>query len=316
MAKLDHVQQKKLNPADELRDMLDSLAERQANIKSMTQADVLTLFQDLDAAQDLFAQLEAAGTDMLPEQGRFDSVLAKMHRSSRRLLKIVGGPAALTEHRPVPAPDHVERWWWYVDEVVVIWRNRFFKRMAITVGAIIAIIGAIVLAFNTILAPSPEAIARVEAESDAFNALSQLDYEGALAELEQGLAVVPGDTELLTIQGITHELFGEPNLANQSFEQAKANANDPVFFHLGRGQIYLRTNQNEKAEEDARIAIELNDEMSMAWLLLGQSLEAQGKEFEAIPAYQQAGDLAMENGDNEVVVLARMAMGRIGGLTP
>ena len=78
MAKLDRLQQKKLNPADELRELLDTLADRQTSIKSMTQADVLTMFQDLDTAQDLFIQLEETGLDTLPEQGRFKSLLTTL----------------------------------------------------------------------------------------------------------------------------------------------------------------------------------------------------------------------------------------------
>jgi tetratricopeptide (TPR) repeat protein len=172
-------------------------------------------------------------------------------------------------------------------------------------------LGLIVLVFNTILAPSPEAIARVEAENDAMTAFEAGNYERALVTVEQGLAVVPNDPGLLILKGIFQELLAE-DVAIQSFEQAKANLDELTSFYLGRGQMYFRTNQYVKAENDATAALELNENISIAWLLLGQSLESQGREFEAIPAYQQAGEVALSNGDSEVVVLARLALSRVG----
>ena len=47
---------------------------------------------------------------------------------------------------------------------------------------------------------------------------------------------------------------------------------------------------------------------------MAQALEIQGKLAEAASAYQQAGQLAFENGDNEIVVLARLAMARLGSV--
>lgn len=314
-SKLDYLQQKKLNPADELREMLNSLAERQRGIKSLSQSEALTLLGDMDMVKNLFDHLEATGMDLLPERGRFDTIQATVERSSTKLLKAIGGETALAEHRPVPAPDRRERWWWYVDDIVTVWRKRLFKRLAVTAAIILSILGLVVLAFNTILAPSPEAIARIEAETDAFNAMAAGNYADALTALDTGLAVVPDDPDLLVIKGVTYEFLGEDVQAAESFERAKSQL-DEVTFHIGRGQIYLRTDQNEKAEAETRAALEINNNLAVAWLLLGQSLEAQGRNFEAMPVYQKAGDIALENGDNEVVVLARMALSRVGGLGP
>ena len=46
-------------------------------------------------------------------------------------------------------------------------------------------------------------------------------------------------------------------------------------------------------------------------LFWGKLWSLKGQRFESISAYEQAGDLALENGDNEIVVLARLALGRI-----
>ena len=50
---------------------------------------------------------------------------------------------------------------------------------------------------------------------------------------------------------------------------------------------------------------------ALGWLLLGQALEQQGQRFAAISAYERAGELALDSGQSEIVVMSRMALGRI-----
>jgi Tfp pilus assembly protein PilF len=76
----------------------------------------------------------------------------------------------------------------------------------------------------------------------------------------------------------------------------------------------LRVNQPELAEQDVRTALEFDDDYPGSWLILGQTLEFQDRTIEAMQAYQKAGELAVDQGDNEVVVLSRLALARLGGL--
>lgn len=123
--------------------------------------------------------------------------------------------------------------------------------------------------------------------------------------------MVPTDPGLLILKGVLHEALKQEEQAAQSFEQAKLQIDPLAHFYLGRAQLYIRTNQSVKAEEDARAALALDDQLALAWLLLGQALESQGKRFESISAYEQAGELALASGDSQIVVLARLALGRI-----
>ena len=75
----------------------------------------------------------------------------------------------------------------------------------------------------------------------------------------------------------------------------------------------MRTNQPEKAETDATAALAMDESAAAAWLVLGQSFELQGKRKEAMDAYEQAGKTAEANGDDEIVVIARMSLGRMMG---
>lgn len=312
MPKLDYLQQKKLNPADELREILGRLEEALPQIKTLTVQPALNLLLDLDRLDALFQQLESAGLDLLPEQGRFHSLQARLRKQAGSLLQALGGAAALQTQRPAPAPPP-ENWWWYLDHLVAE-RQRQLKRQIALIGVIIvAVIGGVVLLFNTVLAPSPEVAARLEAENSAFEAIETGQYEAALAFIRQGLQKVPGEPNLLLLQGVVQELVGDKTAA-ASFDQAQARLNNPLDFYLARSQLYLRVGQSSQAETDARAALELDNNLASAWLLLGQTLESQQKMADALLAYQKANELAIANGDSEIIVMARLALARIGGM--
>ena len=56
-SKLDYLQQKKLNPADDLRETLSDLEVVQPRIKSLDAARVLEMLHNMDTAQQLLTQL-------------------------------------------------------------------------------------------------------------------------------------------------------------------------------------------------------------------------------------------------------------------
>jgi tetratricopeptide (TPR) repeat protein len=266
----------------------------------------------MDRAEVLFEQLEAAGSDLTAERGRFEALRGTLRKGAGPLLKAVGGRAALAEHRPRPAPPE-EHWWWYIDQLVAERQRRRYRGIAVTVIIVLLIVGGVILAFNTILAPPPEVVARVDAENSAFLAIDEGDLPAALAAVEAGLAKVPGEPRLTLFKGVLQENLGQDAEAAATFAQVQTDFGDPVGYLLSRAQLRLRVNQPQLAEEDVRAALDIEEDLPGAWLILGQTLELQDRFFEAGQAYQRAGDLALEQGDNEVVVLSRLALARLGG---
>lgn len=309
MSKLDYLQQKKLNPADELREILASLEERQPLLTFFNVEQARSFLLDLDRLDALFYELELAGLDLLPEQGRFQSLQSRLQKKATLLLRLLGGPAALSVLRPAPAPP-TEKWWWCLDQLAAAQRQRLRRQIGLMVGVVALFIGGLVILFQTVLAPSPEILIRLEAENTAYEAIDSRQYRAALASVEQGLAKVPGDPELLILKGVLQEVLGED--AAVTFDQARALLNDSLDFYLTRSQLQLRVDQPVKAEADARAALELDQNSAKTWFLLGQTLEAQDKLAEAVPAYQKASELAVDSGDGEIVVMARLALGRLG----
>lgn len=311
--KADYYQQKNLNPGDKLRILLNSLETRQSRFKSMNATEALALLNDLDTVYEQLDMLEAGGMDLESERLRFRAILGAVRKNMKSVLKAMGGANALVEHWPKPAPDKDKRWWWYINQRIANQQRQMLRRVATVLIVLLVVVGGIYIALQTVFAPDPDVLARYEAENVAFSAFEQGNIENALISIEDGLATVPQDGSLLMLRGIYQELLGQDEAAFQSYEQAQSVINDPLAFHINRGQNYLRTNQPEKAELDATAAIELNELTAAAWLMLGQSYEMQDKRGEAMDAYQKASEIAEANNDSEIVVMARMALGRMMG---
>ncbi len=314
-AKLDYVQPKKLNPADDLRETLAALEEQPPRLKTLTSAEALAALHNLDRAAELLAQLAAAGINLLPEQARFQAIQAQLKKKAALVLRAVGGPAALANGRPVPAPPP-ERWWWQVDAVVAAAQRKTALRWGVGAALLALALAGVVVLFKTVLAPSPEVLARLNAENDAMQAFAAGDAATALAKVKAGLAIAAGDPDLLVLQGALQEHLRQPEAARRSFEQAQAAINNNEAFYLLRAQVYLNTNQPEKVEADARAAINANPNSARGWLILGQALEGAGRQQDAALAYGQASRLAIKFNENEVAVYARLGLARLGETLP
>ena len=122
---------------------------------------------------------------------------------------------------------------------------------------------------------------------------------------------------MLIFKGVLHQALAEEVEANRDYEAARAALTGrSLDFYLARSQLQLRLGQAVLAEQDARRVLEEDENVSRAWLFLGQSLQFQGRNIEAVPILEKAGNVALENGDNEIVVLARLALGNITGAAP
>ncbi|MDM8530811.1 hypothetical protein QUF63_06540 [Anaerolineales bacterium HSG25] len=313
---IGHLQTKKLSRADELRELLSSLESRAPRLKNLTETKMLILLRDLDRVHKLFEALQSTGLDLTAEASRFNSLQLRLQRSTVTIVKQLGGAQVMRDHRPKSA-DEVDQWWWYIDSAIVDRQKRIVMNIAMVLGIFFAVVIGFYVAFQTVLAPEPSVVARLEVENAVYQTLLYSEYEKALAQVDEGLQndLLTDDPTLLLLKGTIHDSLNQPEQAEESFNRVKTVINDPVTFYIARAQLYLRNANVDKAEEDIRQVIKLDERKSSAWLMLGQIFETQGKRFDAIRTYEHAGNLATENGDNEVVVMARMALAQMGATT-
>ena len=220
MQKSDYLQQKKLNPADELRDRLYRLEQSPPNIKTMASDQALQMMYDLDQTQHLFDQLSDSGVDLFPERSRFVALQTRLKKIASPWLRRLGGPSVLGKARADVSPPS-DRWWWYIDRIVAHQQRRLWRNVGIGIGIFFMVLIGVYTLFNTILAPSPEVIARLDAENEADAAMEIGNYEEGVAALETGLSVVPDDPRLLLYHGILSNMIGNDEAAERSFRLAQ-----------------------------------------------------------------------------------------------
>ncbi|NOZ28350.1 MAG: tetratricopeptide repeat protein [Chloroflexi bacterium] len=297
----------KLTPADELRELLDRVERRVANVSSASTDEVFELLEWLDRIVTLIEDLEADGMDLRPERTRLESVEGMVRSKAGIIVRKV--KLGLAKRREEVRPDE-SHWWWWLDQYVLERTRARIRRIAITVSVVV-ILGAAAYLILTRLFPTDP---RVEKAHELQLAAERMVMDGQWAEAEQqflqALEYTPDDLMLWTWLGVVREEQGNQAGAEEAFARARQLADSEVEFLLARGQIYSQVREGEKAEADAKKAIELEPDSARAHFVLASAYEVLGKNYEAIQEFQKAADLAADK-DPQLVVLARMRMGML-----
>jgi len=88
-----------------------------------------------------------------------------------------------------------------------------------------------------------------------------------------------------------------PLLAN--LEKLLAAGKETALLRFSLGNEYLKAGQPAVAAGHLRRAVELDQEYSAAWKLLGKALAEAGQSSEALTAYRQGIEVAQRKGDKQ-----------------
>lgn len=168
----------------------------------------------------------------------------------------------------------------------------------------LALLGFLVLGLGTIHAEPSHTVDPVEEESafeesafendyqQVMRLLAAQRYEVAIADLELLQADYPDDADVLNLLGYSHRKLGHFEEAHDFYSQALEI--DP--FHLGAneylGELYLQTDELEKAQEQLDILIEAcaaaeKEECSAFESLTAAIAAYQAGEYDAFMAAQE-----------------------------
>ncbi|GAB4528549.1 MAG: hypothetical protein Kow0063_04880 [Anaerolineae bacterium] len=302
-----YVNDKPLTRADELRRQLDELEAKVGRLGYGLGKEALTIPPLFDAVHTSLASFKAEGQSMRAEDTRFETVSARFSRKANVFLREIGGAGALKEARRARQPDPAD-WWWFADEVVAGRRRAGLRRMAKALAGVLAILLLLFALYQRFLAPDPATRERLRHQYAAENLALQGDVAGALNELEQALSLAPGDAELLVLKGVLQQQLGEETAAEKTFVAAEEAFGDEEAYLLARAQAYLLLDRPEAALSDIQLAIKVNPESAAGYMALGRTYERLEDYIEAILAYEQAIDLAEEQGDFPLSGVARVSV--------
>lgn len=303
-----YVENRPMTRADDLRRQLNELEARIGRLGYGLGQEALTIPPLFDAVAAALASFQAEGQSMRAESARLESVSAALRRKAALFLREIGGPGVLRDARRIHQPDPAH-WWWFLDQLLADKRWARLRKLSLLVVGMVAVLLLLLALYQRFLAPDPATRERLQYEQAAESLAMEGDLAGALSEVEQALAVAPGNPDLLVFKGGLQQVLGQRAAAQESFSEAEAAFGDREAFLLTRGQTYLRLDQAQAALSDAEAAIALNPESAAGYLLLGRANEWLENYRQAIAAYEQAATLAEAQGEFQIAATARVNMG-------
>jgi tetratricopeptide (TPR) repeat protein len=300
-----------ITPADELRELLTLSEKRVANLRGSGTA-ALDLLRHMDRVATLWPQLEANGLDLKPEAGRWSTIQAGLRRQAPIVLKELAafGGAATVRQREHPAGT--ENWWWHLDKEVRERNRRQLARTGLTLS-IVAVAGVGIWLLLRILLPVDPVLRETMRALDAGDALVQQegDAAGALVQYRRAAESNPQDSETWLRIGAVLEMQGDAPGAAEAFEHAETIIGDPARYRLARGGAYFVLGMLEQAERELLTAIDLKPTDPYAYYYLASVHEQRGQGAEAIAALEKTAQYAEEQGEAQLIAMARFRMGMI-----
>jgi tetratricopeptide (TPR) repeat protein len=269
--------------------------------------EILTL---LDTADELLRDLSAAGADLGPERGRFETIANQIRGKSKPLLKQLGGPPVLQTLRSQRVPS-ADAWWWFLDELTAARRKaaraRTFQSLAIGAVVLAALSGLYML----FLVPDKASRLRYRHETAAERAIAEGDLPKALSEVNLALDQAPRDGGLLVLKGVILELTGNTQAAESVFNEARSAYAGAVEFLVARAEAYLRAGTPERALQDTLRMVEMDPSSPIGYYLMGSASAALGNLNDAHESFSEAARLAGAAGQTEVEGMARVQLANL-----
>jgi tetratricopeptide (TPR) repeat protein len=296
--------------AVQLREQIRELEVVAAGFQGRSADNARGLLTLRDSVEKELSALEEQGMDLRPERTRvktIDNILVRKAQGLERALGSTGGLAGA--RRDVQPSD--DQWWWFLDEYIAEQRRKSAKKfITIFVVAAVLLIGGN-WAMNRFFGMDP-----VEREargyiSSAEQALAMGNFEEAIAGYQQAIETQPEMSEAHIGLGVLYALQGRDEESQQALARAEELVGDRSMYLLALSRAYSSIGEMDQALEAAEEAVELSPRSAQAYLIRGGVYEAIGRRAEALTDYELSGELAREQGEDALYVLARMRMGML-----
>jgi tetratricopeptide (TPR) repeat protein len=292
-------------PADELRERLTACEKGIANLRgSGTRAR--TLLEDMDRIGELWPVLEAAGVDLRPEAGRWETIQASLRRVARRLLKELRASGGLAAVRAENHPDGQCAWWWHLDETIAQENRHRALRTGLVAAVLIAAVLAFYFIFRLLFPVDPNLQAAMDLQSAGELKIRESgDFAGALADFKAATTYLPGDAETWLRLGVVQEKLGDQAAMAESYGRARALLASDAELRLTRANVYFTLDFLDRAQQDAEASVAAEPENPYAHYLLASVYETLGQRQAALGAIQRAAELADAQQQTQLSAMAR-----------
>lgn len=289
-----------------VREIIHDLEVGLANLRGRGRS-VLDLLHMRDQLDEQVAGLEAEGMDLRPERTRIETIDNILMRKAAEIDREIGG-LAIARREENPPQEH---WWWYVDLHLAESR----RRSLIKTGIIAVIVVVVLLAGNYLmdryfgLSPTEKQARSYETAGEQY--LRNNEVDRAIPEYEKAVAVMPDLAEAQLTLGILYEINGEAGKSAKAFAAAEATYPKRTDYLVAVASAYHAVGKLDKAMATIEEAIALEPQSAQAIFIRGGIEEDMGKYAEALADYENASNLAQEQGQDALYVLAKTRMGML-----
>ena len=294
--------------ASDYRDDIRAAEMSVSRVRRGVQAEeVLDLFALLDRLAEGYEDLRGSGADLRAELTRVETVhnnLIEKKGLAVRALAERGGVEALRAQIDPPAG----RWWWTLDRLVIEERATRIRRLLWFVAGGTVLLAVLVVLYMAFLRPDEATRLRYQYTMDAEFRVEEGDYLAALENYQRAREIAPDDAEVSLMVGVMYEALERSEDAAAQYEQAAKLYETRAAFLATRSLKYAFIGWYDKGEADAQEATELDDQHPMGYYALGNAYEMQGRGVEAIRAFQVCADLARDQEQDQLYVIATMRL--------
>ncbi len=300
-----------VTPADELRDLLTRVEKQAASIRYSGPAAV-NLLDNLDRIERLWPELEAAGVDLRPEAGRWETIQLAVARNARPLLAELrqgGGIAGLRAERH---PDGVASAWWRLDEQVAQENKRRLRRSGLIAAAVLGVGLVLYFGIQLLFPVDPHVRAAYEQQAAGERKIQQsADFAGALENFKVAAANQPQAIEAWLRVGAVQQKLGDTAGMTESYRKAQALAASDAEFKLTRSQVFLGFGMVAEAQADIEEALVLAPDNPYVYYTAASVYESQGRLQDALKAIERCADLAQAQDDTQMAAMSRYRLGML-----
>ncbi len=293
-------------PGAELRGRLDR-AERQ--LPALQPGQLGEYLRSLDHIEQLLDMLGAEAADLRPEMTRWLDLQARLGSRAAKLVKLAGAEGGFGALRAANPP--AEGAWWRLDQLVAEERKRSWTRWTAVGAAVVVLLAVGAFVYSRWLAPSPEVVLVMTTINQVEQLALDQKWDEAAALVEEALQTTPNDADLLIWAAVLAERRGETDQAADYRARAEAAAGDPLRYQLTLGMKRMQAGDADGAEAAASAAQAIKPDEPQAIFLLGNVAEMRNQMAQALELYQQAADLATEQDNAQLTVVAKMRYGML-----
>jgi tetratricopeptide (TPR) repeat protein len=286
------------------------LGQLEIDISRVGQANrdaALRMLLKMDQVFLKLAAMSQKGNAVKAEAAQFDYITASLEKNARKFLIEIGGAEQLAALRQQVAPQN-DQTWWFIDLAHQRQVRATLRQALIGIGGLLAGLVLVVILYNQFFAPDPIVAKRYSLELDADQSMASGDFAKALESVDQALAIVPQDNEMLILRGVLNNRLGKAADAETDFSHAEGILNNRELFLLLRTEAWIKTGALPEGLKDVQTCIRDYPESAQGYYYYGRINELDNNYNKAIDAYNRASALAEKQGKMELNATIRMTM--------